>query len=106
MELHSWDEVDLLVKHRTEQILDAFYTDILVTVRSRTPIDTGNARSKWVREPAGLAAFGTTTTIGNSAPYIVELEFGKSKQAPYGMARITAAESQERLDAAVQLVVG
>lgn len=105
-ELHSFDEVALLVKHRTEQILDAFITDILVTVRSRTPIKTGFARSRWTRDPEGLGSLGDTFTVGNDAPYIVKLEYGSSQQAPEGMARITAAESQERLDAAVQLVVG
>jgi hypothetical protein len=105
-ELHSFDEVALLIKHRTEQILDRFATDILVTVRERTPIDTGNARAGWVREPAGLFPMGTTFSIGNDVEYIEELEFGKSKQAPHGMARITAAESQVRLDAAVVAVVG
>ena len=105
-ELRSFDEVALLVKHRTEQILDRFYTDILVTVRARTPIDRGVARAGWIREPAGLAAFGTTTVIGNDVDYILDLEYGKSKQAPQGMARITAAESQQRLDAAVVAVVG
>lgn len=93
------DQAKLLIKHRTEQILDAFVTETLVTVRSRTPIDTGNARSRWERTPAGLAAIGTTFEIGNDAPYIVDLEFGKSRQAPAGMARITAAESQQRMDA-------
>lgn len=105
-ELRSFDEVALLVKHRTEQILDRFITDILVTVRSRTPIDTGNARSRWTRSPEGLGSMGDTFIVENDAPYIWDLEYGKSKQAPAGMARITAAESQERLDAAVVAVVG
>lgn len=105
-ELRSFDEVALLVKHRTEQILDRFATDILVTVRARTPIDTGNARSGWVREPAGMFPMGVTFVIGNDVPYILDLEYGKSRQAPQGMARITAAESQQRLDAAVLGVVG
>lgn len=38
-EFKSFDEVALMQKHRTEQIIDAFITETLVTVRSRTPID-------------------------------------------------------------------
>lgn len=106
MELHSWNEVDLLIQHRTEQILTAFKTMTHVLVRSRTPIDTGNARSGWQEFPQGSVTLGQEFGTGNDVPYILELEYGKSRQAPAGMARITAAESQDRLDQAVQLVVG
>jgi hypothetical protein len=100
-EYSSFDEVALMQTHRTEQIIDAFITETLVTVRSRTPIDTGNARSGWFRYPPGLSTFGTTQIVGNAVPYIVVLEYGHSRQAPEGMARITAAESQDRMDAIV-----
>jgi hypothetical protein len=99
---HDFDEVALMQKHRTEQIIDAFVTETLVTVRGRTPIDTGNARSHWERNPPGLSEFGTTQIISNDVPYILKLEYGSSRQAPEGMARITAAESQPRMDAIVQ----
>lgn len=92
------DQAKLLQRHRTEQILQAFKVATLVTVRERTPIDTGNARSRWAAEPAGLVSLGDTFTIGNDAEYIVALEYGKSRQAPQGMARIVAAESQQRMD--------
>ncbi len=98
----NFDEVALMQKHRTEQIIDAFVTETLVTVRARTPIDTGNARSGWFRSPPGLSEFGTEQVIWNDVPYIVALEYGHSKQAPEGMARITAEESQQRMDAIVQ----
>jgi len=94
----NFDEVALMQKHRTEQIIDAFITETLVTVRSRTPIDTGNARSGWDRQPPGLSEFGTTQMVFNNVEYIVKLEYGSSRQAPEGMARITAAESQPRMD--------
>jgi hypothetical protein len=93
--------VALMQKHRTEQIIDAFMTETLVTVRSRTPILTGTARSGWVRTPGGLSDFGTPQAVLNDVPYILKLEYGSSQQAPNGMARITAAESQERMDAVV-----
>jgi len=94
----SFDEVALMQQHRTEQIIDAFVTETLVTVRARTPIDTGNARSGWLRFPEGLSEFGTTQWVFNDVEYIVKLEYGSSRQAPEGMARITAAESQQRMD--------
>jgi len=98
----SFDEVALMQKHRTEQIIDAFMTETEVTVTARTPILTGTARAGWSRNPPGLSEFGTEQAVENDVPYIVRLEFGYSKQAPEGMARITAAESQERMDAIVQ----
>jgi hypothetical protein len=97
-EFKSFDEVALMQQHRTEQIIDAFVTETLVTVRSRTPILTGTARSQWIRTPPGLSDFGVEQVISNDVPYILKLEFGSSQQAPNGMARITAAESQERMD--------
>jgi hypothetical protein len=94
----SFDEVALMQKHRTEQVIDAFITETLVTVRSRTPILTGTARAGWERFPVGLSEFGTTQWVFNNVDYIVLLEYGSSRQAPEGMARITAAESQPRMD--------
>jgi hypothetical protein len=104
-ELKSFDEVALLQKHRHEQVIDAFVTETLVTVRSRTPIDTGNARSGWERFPPGPSEPGTPQWVFNNVEYIVKLEYGSSRQAPEGMARITAAESQGRLDGVVARVV-
>ena len=94
----SFDAVALMQQHRTEQVIDAFIAETLVTVRSRTPIDTGNARSGWDRFPPSLSEFGTTQWVFNDVEYIVKLEYGSSRQAPEGMARITAAESQQRMD--------
>lgn len=105
MELKNFDEVALLLKHRHEHVIDAFVTETLVAVRSRTPIDTGTARAGWQRFPEGTSEPGTTQWIYNDVPYIVVLEYGHSRQAPEGMARITAAESQGRLDGVVARVV-
>lgn len=106
MEFQSWQEVDLELRRRSGQVMDHFTTDILVTVRARTPIKTGFARSRWIKDPVGSGEWGQTWIIGNDCDYILPLEYGHSKQAPNGMARITAAESQARLDNAVLLVVG
>jgi hypothetical protein len=102
----SFDAVREMQRDRFEQVMDAFITDILVTVRARTPKDTGTSRSGWDRFPPGLSEPGMRQEVSNEVPYIVVLEYGHSKQAPNGMARITAEESQQRMDAAVALVVG
>ncbi len=94
----DFDEVRLMQRHRFEQVIDAFITDRLVTVRGRTPIKTGTARAGWDRFPAGLSEMGVTQWIFNDVDYIVKLEYGSSRQAPQGMARITAAESQQAMD--------
>lgn len=100
-EYASFDAVALMQTQRTEQIIDAFITETVVTVRSRTPIKTGTARAGWERFPEGMSILGTTQYVFNNVDYIVLLEYGHSQQAPEGMARITAAESQERMDAIV-----
>jgi hypothetical protein len=101
----DFDQVRLMQRQRFEQVIDAFITETLVTVRSRTPIDTGTARSGWERFPPGTSIPGTTQWVFNNVPYIVPLEYGHSQQAPAGMARITAAESQARMDGIVARVV-
>ena len=42
--------------------------------------------------------------ITNNVPYIMRLEYGSSKQAPAGMARITVAKWQRIVDGAVGAV--
>lgn len=44
-----------------------------------TPVDTGNARSRWV-----LAELGPAIDITNDAPYIMRLNDGWSAQTPAG----------------------
>jgi hypothetical protein len=104
---HSFDQVRLMQKYRLEQVLEAFITETLVTVRARTPIKTGTARAGWQRSssliggPGGLLSIEGLPQVFNDVPYIRRLEYGYSQQAPQGMARITAAESQQRMDAVV-----
>lgn len=74
-----------------------------------TPVDTGRARANWfVAEGAPRVETTEATTpqnhaavkltgksvifVTNSLPYIVPLEYGHSKQAPYGMVRRAIAE--------------
>lgn len=104
-EYKDFDAVRLMQHQRFEQAIDAFITETLVTVRGRTPIKTGTARAGWERFPPGLSALGVTQWVYNDVPYIVLLEYGSSRQAPGGMARITAAESQARMDGVVARIV-
>lgn len=103
-------------------------TDILSSVVRRTPVDTGRARANWnVSLNRVDASVSVTTTdasgrqtihvgnaaiskwdigdsifIANSLPYIRRLEYdGWSKQAPAGMVRITLAQAQQFIRAAV-----
>jgi hypothetical protein len=74
-----------------------------------TPVDTGRARANWFlaegapriettdattpQNHAAVRLTGRTMIfITNSLPYIVPLEYGHSKQAPYGMLRRAIAE--------------
>jgi hypothetical protein len=96
----------------------------------RTPVDTGRARANWqltVNEmPSASVAFGFSgkkvaegggvkeskapnikvgpgdvVFITNNVVYIVPLEYGHSQQAPMGMVRITIAEFQSFVAAAI-----
>ncbi len=94
----------------------------LTGVVNKTPVDTGRARSNWMtavnevpsdtialtadlsRAEASAESINRGTTIidslkpystvniANNLPYILPLEYGGSKQAPLGMARVTVAE--------------
>lgn len=81
-----------------------------------TPVDTGRARANWFmaegaprietteattpQNHAGVPLTGKTVIyITNSLPYIVPLEYGHSKQAPYGMVRRSIAEVMARVGA-------
>lgn len=81
-------------------------------ITAGTPVDTGRARANWfVSEGAPRTDTTESTTqqpppsikgnsvmfITNSLPYIVPLEYGHSKQAPYGMVRKAIAEVQATL---------
>jgi hypothetical protein len=86
-------------------------------VRERTPVRTGAARANWrlsvggpdtsasegdtdvaggraraIAAAAGIVA-GASVWITNALGYVFGLEYGASKQAPAGMARLTAAEA-------------
>ena len=72
------DFPDLSKKIR--QGFDKIADDVSNDLKNATPVDTGYAKSRW-KEKKGV----NSTTINNDAPYINELEKGRSKQAPNGM---------------------
>lgn len=103
--------------------------DLLASIVHRTPVDTGRARASWgvglnridadatatitdkegattvVRGQAKLSEWKADDTvwIASRLPYIVALEYGHSKkQAPAGMVRVSIAEVQTFINAAVR----
>lgn len=96
-----------------EKVVRAFAFEVTRRVVLRSPVKTGHFRSQWQigieQEPTGdtsgdplseaKAKLSTwklkgqkTIFVTNNLPYAWRLEFGWSKQAPSGMARITVAE--------------
>ena len=55
--------------------------------KSRTPIDTGQARRGWSAPRLTEAGKKMQVSIENHVEYIIALEFGSSQQAPTGMLR-------------------
>lgn len=100
--------------------------DLTTDIVRATPVDTGYARSNWqvsIGSPASglvvtkdksggfaitaalpaVQAFGAgkVAYLANNAPYIMALEYGSSKQAPSGMARIAVTKWQAIVNKAV-----
>lgn len=114
---------DLLVRDVTENL----FTFIVL----RTPVDTGRTRGNYFVsvsgammtdydemnfDPTGTNSIsqasdaikgikaGGVVRIINNTPYVMDLEFRSSKQAPRGMARITVTEFQPIVNRAVEKV--
>lgn len=114
---------DLLVRDVTENL----FTFIVL----RTPVDTGRTRGNYFVsvsgammtdydemnfDPTGTNSIsqasdaikgikaGGVVRIINNTPYVMDLEFGSSKQAPRGMARLTVTEFQPIVNRAVEKV--
>jgi len=89
-------------------------------VVKRTPVDTGRARGGWVasvgnpssskgsQDTSGSATIskanrkaagsvGNIYYLANNVEYIMLLEYGRSGQAPQGMARISAQEIKQNM---------
>jgi len=100
-------------------VLKKFALDLLARIVHNTPVDTGRARAAWYPSMVGLGFNYDLNTEGtkpsevakgkkegsfkdktknkkfmyidliNSVKYIIYLEYGYSKKAPYGMVRIS-----------------
>jgi hypothetical protein len=100
------------LEDRTKKLTLAIAEKVFNGVVSRTPVRTGSARASWVAsvgEPLYVYRNGGDVAspisppsftlksippyqklyIANGAPYIEQLEFGSSSQAPQGMLRVT-----------------
>jgi len=77
------------IKKGLKDIADDVHTEI----KNVTPVDTGYAKSRWKKQT------GTNSSvINNDAPYISELEKGRSKQAPDGMIKPVMAKIQHNFN--------
>ena len=97
----SEDETAAFLKH-----ISILFLQLVIP---KTPVDTGRARAGWYPAAKELGA-GTFADVGegslktslkgkkkfieifNRVEYIVLLEYGRSKQAPNGMARVSLDE--------------
>ena len=92
----------------------AVCTQASVNIIKKTPVDTGRARGAWFASINDMSsevsetrseneaiisatmtaqkAGGAVFTLTNNLPYIVGLEYGRSKQSPAGMVRFTVEE--------------
>lgn len=92
------------------------------SITAKTPVRTGRARANWMistgtpteeiddttspRHPTERtvpdASGDESYFIENNLPYIVGLEYGRSKQAPNGMVGLSVANISNMIDAAIQ----
>ena len=120
-----------LARGKERDLIRIVTIDLTGNLVLMSPVDTGRFKANWF---SGLGAVNTGTTedtdktgaasinrvasdvarleigqtiyITNSLPYAVPLEHGHSKQAPYGMVRVTIASYSAKLAEAVRKVQG
>ena len=110
---------------RMDVVVRKVVFDMTSDIVRMTPVDTGHARSNYfwgvsrtetidpamskngapsltrAAEFASGVKAGGVVYLTNNLPYIMRLEFGHSKQAPSGFARITVARFQAIVNKAV-----
>ncbi len=113
---------------KMDKVVRKVVIDMTSEIVRMTPVDTGHARSNYFwgtqrvsstdlsSSPNGAASISRAFTfsesvkaggvcyITNNLPYIMRLEYGWSKQAPAGMARITVEKWQNLVNTAVQAI--
>lgn len=126
--MNRWSTDLAIIAERTgtrlETVVKRATFGLFATAVKRSPVDTGRFRANWnvsfdrvdpVTTEATTASradsevrkvlsakLGDVTYLSNSLPYAVRLEFGWSKQAPYGMVRLAMVEHQLHVLRAVE----
>lgn len=121
--------INAKMRRRLDKLAQGLFLEADRRIVMRTPVRTGRARGNWMLSegaPAGATrerldptgesaiaegvAYSKEIKIGgvffivNSLPYIYALEHGSSKQAPQGMARLTADEIQALADNLIEQI--
>lgn len=112
---------------KLDKVVRKVIIDMTSDIMKMTPVDTGAARSNWFWGASRVDSVDTsqnkrgtpsiqraadfaeglkgkaagTFYLTNNLPYILALEFGSSKQAPSGMARVVVARWQQIVSGAV-----
>ncbi|CAB5224068.1 Bacteriophage HK97-gp10, putative tail-component [uncultured Caudovirales phage] len=68
------------LKRELAQMVKDLGQTTLEEAKSKTPVKSGNARSKWTKTQSK-----DTFEVANRVPYIERLEAGASRQAPKGI---------------------
>lgn len=119
----SLGQLNRILSSRANDAIRDVLSDVAIQMaeqmRELTPVRTGNAQSNWHVsdfdvEPvyqersssgslnvSGLSGKSNKIKISNPTPYIDDLEFGFSNQAPSGMMRITALSYRDFVTRAV-----
>jgi hypothetical protein len=71
--------------------VEALGAELLEKVKEKTPVDTGAAKEAWELKLEG-DGFDRKAIISNGLPYVAELEYGSSSQAPLGMLALSIEE--------------
>ena len=81
------------IKTEENKAIKELAFSVMSSVMQKTPVRTGRARAGWRH----MEKSETEQHVYNTVEYIVDLEYGRSRQAPQGMARIALAEAKERI---------
>jgi hypothetical protein len=82
------------VKNIAPKVVQDLTVEAKARVTKKNPVDTGFSRANWEIVPLAKGDF-PANKVENKVHYILKLEQGHSKQAPFGMARLTGLELLE-----------
>ena len=75
-----------------DQLVRLISTDLLDTVKEKTPVKSGRAKRGWRLKKEGKLKYN----VSNRVPYISRLDEGYSNQAPKGITRPATREVLNR----------